>query len=355
MMTTNRASLSKAHATDRPASAPRGVTPDIVDRLSVADGMSLRWAHWRRQVLAPAGNVVLLGGRGEFMEKYGEVAGELLDRGFEVWSLDWRGQGLSGRYGADAAQGHIDRFETYLADLDAFLTGPAAERRGETLVLAHSMGGHLALRHAGEGTGVGLGARSGERIGRGADLNANGVDRLVLVAPMVDIAFPRHLRPVVRACARAARGVGMGRHYAPGQRALAEVERVEESRRTKDAARLARERDLIAREPGLWLGGVSYGWLAAAFDSIAALEAEAEAVHVPTLIVGAGRDSVVCNQAQRRLAARLPQGRHLEIEDALHEVLMERDDIRRRFWSAFDAFAGRRLCQQTPLSGSRVG
>lgn len=120
------------------------------------------------------------------------------------------------------------------------------------------------------------------------------------------------------------------------------VEPVEQSRRTRDAARLERERRLIARQPELWLGGVSYGWLAAAFDSIARLRAPGavEAITVPTLVVGAGSDTVVCNRAQRRLVARLPRGRYVEIRDAFHEVLMERDAIRQRFWSAFDAFTG---------------
>lgn len=196
-----------------------GPAPDTVDRLTFADGASLRWAHWRGQGGGAARNIVLLGGRGEFIEKYGEVAHELLGRGFEVWSLDWRGQGLSGRFGGEAAQGHIDSFETYLHDLDAFLTGPAAARRGETVVLAHSMGAHLALRHA---------ARRKE---------GSGMDRLVLVAPMIDIALPRHVRAAARGLASAARLAGMGRRYAPGQRAMVGVEPVEQSRRTRDAAR----------------------------------------------------------------------------------------------------------------------
>ena len=46
----------------------------------------------------PRGTVVLLTGRGEFIEKYAtEVVGELLERGFAVVALDWRGQGLSDR------------------------------------------------------------------------------------------------------------------------------------------------------------------------------------------------------------------------------------------------------------------
>jgi len=59
----------------------------------VPDGTRLRFAIWRPQN-GLQGTVVLLGGRGEFIEKYaGELVGELLGRGYAVYALDWRGQG----------------------------------------------------------------------------------------------------------------------------------------------------------------------------------------------------------------------------------------------------------------------
>src|SRR3954454_10989135 len=43
----------------------------------------------------PRGSVILSTGRSEPIEKYGEVIGELLARGFVVLAHDWAGQGLS--------------------------------------------------------------------------------------------------------------------------------------------------------------------------------------------------------------------------------------------------------------------
>lgn len=45
----------------------------------------------------PVGSVVISSGRTEFIEKYLEVAAELVARGFTVLIHDWRGQGLSQR------------------------------------------------------------------------------------------------------------------------------------------------------------------------------------------------------------------------------------------------------------------
>jgi len=55
-------------------------------------------------------------------------------------------------------------------------------------------------------------------------------------------------------------------------------------------------------------------------------------------VFGAGRDRIVDTEATREFAARLPNGRYVEIGDAEHEILMENDSIRHRFWEAFDSF-----------------
>jgi lysophospholipase len=67
----------------------------------------------------------------------------------------------------------------------------------------------------------------------------------------------------------------------------------------------------------------------------------AEAIRTPLLIVGAGRDRIVDTSAAREFASRVPNATYLEIPQAEHEILMEKDSIRAQFWSAFDAFVGK--------------
>jgi alpha-beta hydrolase superfamily lysophospholipase len=55
-------------------------------------------------------------------------------------------------------------------------------------------------------------------------------------------------------------------------------------------------------------------------------------------MVGAGRDRVVSLRAQRRMVARLPRARYVEILRARHEILMEKDTFRSAFWDYFDGF-----------------
>src|SRR6478735_12337216 len=83
------------------------------------DGIPLRAAYWMPETEAPQGTVCVLQGRAEFIEKYFEVVGELLDRGFAVLVFDWRGQGLSGRQVKNARKGHVRRFADYRHDIEA--------------------------------------------------------------------------------------------------------------------------------------------------------------------------------------------------------------------------------------------
>ena len=69
----------------------------------------------------------------------------------------------------------------------------------------------------------------------------------------------------------------------------------------------------------------------------------AEEIATPLLVFGAGRDRVVRVEAVRAFVKNLPNARYVEIEDSMHEILMENDSIRARFWAEFDAFVDAHL------------
>jgi len=60
---------------------------------------------------------------------------------------------------------------------------------------------------------------------------------------------------------------------------------------------------------------------------------------VPLLLLSAGGDRLVDPHGHAALAARLKRGEHLTIAEARHEIMMEIDPIRARFWQAFDRLA----------------
>lgn len=302
---------------------PPATGPPAAGFFAAGDGLSIRYGSWPAAVAPSRGTVLLLHGRKEFLEKYAETIAELNARGFDVFSMDWRGQGLSDRLLADRGKGHVRSYADYLQDLKLFVDQfvvPAARR--PVMILAHSMGAHIALRFMHD--------------------RPTAVDRAVLTSPMIDIRSAPYPRRLAGAIARAARAAGLSGAHLPGATGRSALKRsFEGNLLTSDPRRFAVEREAVMRNPDLALGGPTFGWLAATLDSIAVTRRAGflESIRVPVLMVTAGRDAVVSAKAQRLACRRLPRCRLLEIRDALHEVLMECDRIRAKFYNAFDRFA----------------
>ena len=134
---------------------------------------------------------------------------------------------------------------------------------------------------------------------------------------------------------------GLQAAYAPGGSSYRpETTPFRGNRLTSDPHRFNDHRKAVEQNPDLAVGGVTFGWLHAAYRSIDRLKHTGclEAVNQPVLLVNAGADKIVSAEAQYAAAERLPNGRIITIPDARHEILKERDDLRNRFWLAFDRF-----------------
>ena len=55
-------------------------------------------------------------------------------------------------------------------------------------------------------------------------------------------------------------------------------------------------------------------------------------------LLSAGHDKLVDAATHPRIVSRLKQGKLAFYEEAQHEIMMEADPIRRRFWADFDTF-----------------
>ena len=288
------------------------------------DGLPLRTAVWPAPPGGARGSVVLLQGRAEFIEKYGETVGDLHARGFAVYALDWRGQGRSGRVLKDPRKGHVVSYEDYLKDLALFLERlvlPDAPR--PIVVLAHSMGGHIVLRHRAEHDG-----RVGPYFAAG----------IALSAPMVDIMMSPAERALGAVLTVAAMSVGLRNQYVLVRGPFPPP--YDGNPLTRDRARYERMLALLSETPALAIAWPTVGWLAATRRSVAILRGRGypERVATPVLMISAANDRVVSNAAQARLAARLPDCRLETIACSRHEPLMETDEVRAQVFTLFDAF-----------------
>jgi len=302
-------------------------------------GAALRYAHWQTAKSTKQGSLLFLNGRTEFIEKAIETYAVLIRSGLDLWTLDWRGQGMSERALADPQKGHVDDYQTYLDDLDQFVreVTDLPERKGKTLMLAHSMGGHIGLRY----------------LHDYPDL----FDKAVFLAPMINISVNR---ASLRAINRFINLLGFGEAYALGTGRFRPIYEnpddpndngtIENYRallsRYEDLSRDPRTRAEIERyvrdNQALALGGPTSAWLDATFRSInMTLEpGYPESIQTPTLLIGGGRDRTVVTSDQERLAERLPHGDFRVVKNGAHELLMECSIIRREVFEAFSKWTG---------------
>ena len=295
-------------------------TGAIVASARAVDGVKLRTARWVPS-RPPRGTVAVLGGRADFIEKYFETIRQLLDRGLAVAAMDWRGQGGSARQLKNPRKGHIDDFSLYERDLDGLVSevlDPSCPR--PWYGLCHSMGAAILLAVA--------------RAGRCP------FDRLVLTSPMIALAGVKR-PPLARLVIEAVDAVGLGGAFVPGGGPnIIVAEPFAGNPFTSDPARYARTSGVVAADPDLGLGWPTIGWLHAAFRLMREFEDPdfPRRTLTPILAVASGADRVVDTRATERFASRLRAGRLIVVDGAEHEIMMERDIFRDRFWAAFDSF-----------------
>lgn len=261
------------------------------------------------------GVVVLFPGRTEMIEKYSRVVRDLASRNFSVAVIDWRGQGLSERLEDKPLLGDVADFALFQQDvaamqavIDTFL--------GDLpwFVLAHSMGGCIALRALLEGFPARAAAFS---------------------APMWGLPVTPGLRRVIAATAPLLARKRIGLREIPG----AGVEfrlwenPFDNNELTSDRASYDWMQWQVLKQPALQLGAPSLRWLAAALAETNALLAM-PAPAMPAYCGLGTRESIVSPDAIRTRMADWPAGTLEEFDGALHELLMEGPAIRTAFLNA---------------------
>ncbi|KAB2541942.1 hydrolase [Salipiger aestuarii] len=286
--------------------------------LETADNLRVRVAHYPGPADA-AGTVLLFPGRTEYVEKYGRVAKDLAGHGYHTLTIDWRGQGLADRMHTDPRAGHVTLFRDYQFDVDAMV---AAARDLDLpqpfYLLAHSMGGCIALRS----------------LVRGLDVRA-----AAFTGPMWGIRMAVPLRPAAWALGWGSARIGMGHVYAPttGPESYVASAPFAGNLLTTDRDGWDYMRRQVVEVPELQLGGPSLRWVHQALAECATL-ARIPSPDVPGIaFVGENERIVDVPRIMRRMAA-WPGGKLEIVGGGEHEVLMDGPPARRRVIAAMTAF-----------------
>jgi lysophospholipase len=167
------------------------------------------------------------------------------------------------------------------------------------------------------------------------------IKKAVLASPMVDIALPGFIHPLSKYLSRLLSQWYYAKTYAFGSgNYSSKSARFQGNKLCHDPEQFQILHDEIRKNPDLAIGGVTWGWLNAAFESIEILKNEVflQNIKTPVLILGAQNDAVVSLAAQKKLSRKLAHGDFYCIEGAFHELMFETPRIREKFWSLFDRF-----------------
>lgn len=266
----------------------------------------------RCPVINPRGAIVLVVGRSESWLKYVPLFRDLNRAGYTVYSYDHRGQGLSPRLlRGNPEIGHVDDFGEYGRDLGLFLDEVHRREGAARLsLIGHSMGAAVIV----------------DRLSGHPDPR---IRKIVLCSPMFRINTAPWPEPVARLLLGALHLLGQGASYAPGEGDASPDEPFERNRVTSSRDRW---REILAfrkRHPEALTGGASVDWVAQALDRSVRFRKAARSLGPETLILEAGRDALVIPCHPDPATGR-PGPMVVRFPEARHEILMEREPIRRQ-------------------------
>ena len=275
-----------------------------------------RWSTFEREpgiplrsgrvdVADPKGIVVLVPGHTAPLDLHGLHVLELTTAGYSVAGLEQRGQGLSWRPLSNPEKSHQTDYADLSADLAAYVASLGTDL--PVFVLGTSMGGHIALRAAGE--------------------NAMKPRAMGLVVPMVDIQTGAFPYPVARAITSFYAHTGLGANYTPGAAdwAMQDVSFGTPSACNPNPDTADRLNALRVLDERLRVRGATNQWVHATMASVRRIREPAflAAIDVPTFMVTAGREAYVSTPAARAACDAMGSCTRRHFEEAAHCITNE--------------------------------
>jgi len=297
--------------------APKGIKSIYVP---MKDQKRIRLLYWNNLTSKETnqGTILLQQGHNEFIEKYYETIQELLDRNFNVVCFDWRGQGLSDKMIKSKHKQYIEDFRIHDEDLQFIIDEIISKNFSKPLIgIGHSMGGCILL----------------------SSLKENGIKftKVILSAPMLGFKNEKILMPFIdffnfflfKESFMVGSKPNMGMETSFNENDL-----------TTDKERYLRTQNLVRKNKDIRLWGITIAWAKAVKNRLLLIRQKnwAETIKTEILFINSLNDKVVSSDENIFMAKRLKNSKIVNFESCEHEVLMEKDCHRKKFWMYFDNF-----------------
>jgi lysophospholipase len=259
--------------------------------------------------------LVISQGRNESVLKYQEVAYDFSQQGYDVFLIDHRGQGFSERFGGDQYRGYVVDFQDYVDDLNQYVLSLDLEKKyQQRYLLSHSMGSTISALYLQQ--------------------YKNPFQASVFFSPMLSIdmgGLPSFLAKIITySSAEICSWFSDKACYVPAGSGY--VQKVfEDNNLTHSENRFNSSQNGFELVPETQLGDPTMRWVATSLSAMEKAINEAYKINIPILMIQSGADSVVTSDGQEAFFKNVTYCKYnqfLTIEDAKHEILLERDEYR---------------------------
>ena len=264
-------------------------------------------------IKSPDGIIIIATGQSEFIESYFELVRDLNRRGFSVWIMDWKGQGGSNHSLEDNSRATND-FKGDQRDLRQFILEIVVNTSGApTILLAHSMGGHIALRML--------------------EQDSDAVDIAILTAPMITVKTGSYPHSISAHLADTVSNFGFGWWYVPGHSAWAPNPNYKhtDNQNTSDPIRsLLKEYWRYNEAHTRKSYGVTFDWFKNYSKSRTFLlkDSTLSKIHTEILMTIPLVDVLVSPEDSLHACSKISSCTHITYNNSRHEIYLESDDIR---------------------------
>lgn len=256
--------------------------------------------------------IVISNGRIESVWKYQELFHDLFHLGYDIYSFDHRGQGLSDRLVENRDIGYVDEFEDYVSDFSQMVHFFDLSRYEKRFILAHSMGSAIATRYL-------------------QTEPTHTFDAIAVSAPMYGVNIPWYLRPIAITYAQVLTAISPRPNYISGHKAYYSKP-YEDNLLSSSYTRYSWFRKLYDNKPEMQIGGPSTRWVWQSLIACKQCLQQTRQLKVPLLILQASEDVIVSNKMQNRFIKKLQKTNRAAslkiMPHSRHEILFENDTIR---------------------------
>jgi lysophospholipase len=283
-----------------------------------SQGMAIKYSYLLKD--ENVRTLVILPGRSEPAMKYAELLYDYRAKGFNIFIMDFQGQGASDRLLKNTDKGHVLSYTHYVRDLDQFITEIVLPRSPKELhLIAHSMGGAVAVLYMKD--------------------HPETFKKAALSSPMFQINTEPYSELVAKIYSKVLIATGKKTAYAPGRGPyVPEEDSFETNDHTQSVERFNVMKSISVDWPNLVVGGPTTNWVYKSL--IATKDMGKMKIKTPVILFQAGADQIVKHPRQNAFC-KINDCQLKHFPSAEHEVLMEKDLIRDEVLREIGEFFGR--------------